>query len=356
MTTRYKSYTGLAYVFITIVISIGGNVLFQSYLFPAFPFPMFISLVSCAYPVLNVLSAVRKGYTRDIWMKYVRIAPLMLLNSILANILYNWSLLLTSMSAVTVISSSSTLFSLLFSRVLLNTPIHFSTVISIHLSIVGSILVVSASSSPASELLSTLGGTMPVVISDGDSGYSGHVLGCAFALISSACIGLSSVLFQRLKVEHADAYLTISGASAIIYTCAFLVLNKILSFESLEVVGGGSAWDVVVILAVNGIISNIIGTRLYIKALTRLSPVTVNVLFSLSIPLTVLVDYYRGAIHTVSNTFLFGALLVLLSTVLVPIEQEETEVCDTELVRDIPLLVIPEEDLGSLSDQARRTS
>jgi drug/metabolite transporter (DMT)-like permease len=344
---RYKSYTGVAYLFATILISIWGNVLFQAYLFPIFPYPLFISLTSCIFPVLSIFSAGRKGYDWKVWERYLRIAPLTLLNSLTSGILYNWSLLLTSMSAVTVITSSSTLFSLLFARLLLGTEIKFKTVISIHLSIVGSVLVIFASSeSPAMVSLREL----PVLISDAGEAYSEHFLGCVFALVSSVCSGLSTVLFTKLNIEHTDAYLTMSGSAAILYTGIFLILNDLFGFESLTVLNNSSTSDVLGIIILNGIISSVIGTQLYIKSLTRLSPVTVNVLWSLSIPLTVVVDYLRGTVHSVSPTFLLGALLVLLSTVLVPIEQEETNVADNTLQRDIPLLVITQDSASEPGD------
>jgi drug/metabolite transporter (DMT)-like permease len=337
--SRYKSYTGVAYLFVTILISIWGNVLFQSYLFPMFPYPLFISLTSCIFPVLSILTASRKGYEPSIWGRYFRIAPLTLLNSLLSGILYNWSLLLTSMSAVTVITSSSTLFSLVFSRVLLGTEIKFQTVISIHLSIVGSILVISASNTPAA-LDAILG--LPRFTTDAGE-YSEHILGCVFAFLSSVCSGLSSVLFTKLQIRHTDAYMTATGTSAIFYTGIFIILNGIFKFESLEVLSNHSSGDVLSIILLNGIVSSVIGTQLYLKSLSRLTPVTVNVLWSLSIPLTVVVDYIQGTVHSVSSSFLLGALLVLLSTVLVPIEQQETSVADTTLEQDIPLLVIPDD-------------
>lgn len=337
--SRYKSYTGVAYLFVTILISIWGNVLFQSYLFPMFPYPLFISFTSCIFPVLSILTALRKGYEPSIWRRYFRIAPLTLFNSLLSGILYNWSLLLTSMSAVTVITSSSTLFSLVFSRVLLGTEIKFQTVISIHLSIVGSILVISASNTPAA-LDAILG--LPRFTTDAGE-YSEHILGCVFAFLSSVCSGLSSVLFTKLQIHHTDAYMTATGTSAILYTGIFIILNGIFKFESLEVLSNHSSGDVLSIILLNGIVSSVLGTQLYLKSLSRLTPVTVNVLWSLSIPLTVVVDYIRGTVHSVSSSFLLGALLVLLSTVLVPIEQQETSVADTTLDQDIPLLVISDD-------------
>jgi hypothetical protein len=93
---------------------------------------------------------------------------------------------------------------------------------------------------------------------------------------------------------------------------------------------------------------------LYIEALNRLkSPLTVNVLFAISIPMSVLIDYYRGQVHSVTPSFLIGALLVIASTVLVPFEKPPAstdnveiviQLADPELCRDIPLLVFPDED------------
>jgi drug/metabolite transporter (DMT)-like permease len=188
-----------------------------------------------------------------------------------------------------------------------------------------------------------------MVLSDGPEYYQ-HILGCSLAFMSSVCSGLSTVLFTKLEIRNTDAYLTISGCAAMVYTLIFLLFNREFNFESLVT---GQLSQVVLIICVNGVFSSVIGTHWYIKSMRRLSPVTVNVLWSLSIPLTVLVDYYRGSVHAITPAFLLGALLVLLSTVLVPIEQEETRLADTQLEYDIPLLII--EDDGS-PNSARNTS
>ena len=85
------------------------------------------------------------------------------------------------------------------------------------------------------------------------------------------------------------------------------------------------------------------------------SATTVNVLFALSIPLTVIIDYYRDQVHAVTPSFLIGALLVIASTVLIPIEQHPDEpasgtlsrelsaiIADPILCQDIPLLIFQE--------------
>lgn len=184
-----------------------------------------------------------------------------------------------------------------------------------------------------------LDGAVLHIKTDGGSSYADHVLGCSLALISALCSGLSTVLFQKLEIRHTDAYLTVSGLSATIYTCIFLILNAQFQWESLSDLDGG-IWS---LLALNGIVSSVIGTNLFIRAMMVLSPVTVNVLWSLSIPISVVVDFYRGAIHTLNPIFLLGSLIVLLSTVMVPFEQHETRLADAELRREIPLLVIPDE-------------
>ena len=183
---------------------------------------------------------------------------------------------------------------------------------------------------------------LPVESDQDENSNSNHVIGCVLALVSSACSGLSTVLFQKLEIRHTDAYLTVSGLAATVYTLVFLVLNSNFQWESLS----GLNFEVWSLLSFNGVLNSVIGTNLFIRAMMVLSPVTVNVLFSVSIPMSVVVDFYRGAIHTVTPSFLLGALLVLLSTVMVPIEQDETRLADVELRRELPLLVIPEEAMS----------
>ena len=336
------------------MISVLGNLLFQAFLFPVFPYPIFVSLISSGFPALFAFTTFRKDYDPRTLSRYMSIAPVILLNSIISGVLFNWSLLLTSMSASTVISSSSTLFSLLFSRILLNTPINWGTIISINMSMVGSVLVILSSLEAEPMLRHSVTGFS--IISDGTP-FSNHLLGCVLALFSSASSGLTTVLFQRFKIEDSQLYLSISGVAGLGYLLLYLIINRwIYSFESLVVVSTSSVSPVVFMLILNGIVSSVIGYYLYIEAISRLKSATrVNVLFALSIPLTVVIDYYRGQVHAVTPSFLIGALLVIASTVLVPIEQHPEEpasgtlsrelsaiIADPILRQDIPLLIFQE--------------
>ena len=336
---RFRIYSGLIYLLVTILVSIAGNILFQTLLFPIFPYPIFVSLVSAMFPALFVIVAFRQRYSRALWIKYARLAPFMLLNSLMSGILFNWSLLLTSMSAVTVITSLSTLFTLMFSKILLKIPIQMATLVSIHLSIVGSILVVFSSSDSPNALV----GDLSLVTDDSSESYGNHVLGCTLALVSSACSGLTSVLLQKFDITHSDLYLSISGISAILYFGIFLVLNALFHLEHVSF--GTAEREVWTLLAINGIMSSIIGYYFYIKALSRLSSLTVNVLWSVSIPLAVMVDYYRGLIRSITPTFLVGALIVLFSTVLVPVEQQDADQGETTRVVEEPSEIEPHTSL-----------
>ena len=358
---HYKSYTGLVFMLAVVVISVLGNLLFQAYLFPIFPYPIFVSLISAVFPAVFAFTSFRKDHDPKTLSRYTSTAPLILFNSIISGVLFNWSLLLTSMSASTVISSSSTLFSLLFSRILLNTPINWSTIISINMSMVGSMLVILSSASADDALsLHHLSGIS--VVTDATS-FSKHLTGCVLALFSSASSGLTTVLFQKFEITDSELYLSISGLSALGYLCLYLTVNKLIySFESLTLVSTDRLSPLVYMLILNGLVSCVIGYYLYIEAINRLkSATTVNVLFALSIPLTVIIDYYRGQVHAVTPSFLIGALLVIASTVLVPFEQEPSDdhtpnggnddalsresstfMADPVLCQDIPLLIFEE--------------
>lgn len=323
----YRTYFGVLYLCLNIFITVGGNVLLQEVVFPLFPFPIFISLISCAFPALYIFPAWKKDYARHKWLDYMRKSPCMLLNSLVSNILFNWSLLLTSMSAVTVISSLSTVFTLLFARILLNTPVNITTLISIHLSVVGCILVTTSSAPDSPSIPSTF-----EILSDDADSYVLHVVGCVLALVSAGMSALSSVLFRKLNITHQELHLSIFGCTGIVCFVLFLFLNRFVVTIEPVAFSPDSAGRVWGFLVFNGVVSSVIGYKLYMKSLSRLSPVTVNVLNSLMIPLAVLIDYWRGQIQTVTPIFLFGSLLVLLSTVFVPVEQEETDIADSPLV------------------------
>ena len=353
---HYKSYTGLVFMLGVIVISVLGNLLFQAYLFPLFPYPMFVSLVSAVFPAVFSFTTFQKEYDPRTLARYKTTAPLILLNSIISGVLFNWSLLQTSMSAATVISSSSTLFSLLFSRMLLNTSISWGTIISINMSMVGSVLVILSSAPP----VETAHVSEISIVSDATP-FTNHLIGCVLALLSSASSGLTTVLFQKFQITNTELYLSISGVAGLAYLCLYLTVNRFMyTFESLVLVSSDKVSPVVYMLILNGLISSVLGYFLYIEAINRLkSATTVNVLFALSIPLTVVIDYCRGQVHAVTPSFLIGALLVIGSTVLVPIEQQPEEdehgrqgslsrefsaiIADSVLCQDIPLLVFEDE-------------
>jgi drug/metabolite transporter (DMT)-like permease len=223
---------------------------------------------------------------------------------------------------------------------------------------VGSILVILSSASVDTYSLHHSSGIS--VLSDATP-FSNHLIGCVLALFSSASSGLTTVLFQKFQITDSELYLSISGVSGIGYLCLYLTVNKLVySFESLTLVSTDQVSPVVYMLILNGVVSSVIGYFLYIEAINRLkSATTVNVLFALSIPLTVLIDYYRGQVHAVTPSFLIGALLVIASTILVPLEQEPLEnlgtlsrefstiIADPVLCQDIPLLVFEDTDDNS---------
>ena len=314
---QFRTYTGLTYLLITILISIGGNILFQGMLFPVFPDPVYISMVSGMFPVLFSFLVVRKSYTLVLWRRYAIVTPFMVLNALLSSILYNLSLSLTTMSAVTVITSMSTLFTMIFSRFILKTPIVLQTLFAVHLSIVGAILVVFSSSE---EKLYSLfvNESVFVVKNDDDKSSNRHIMGCICALLSSACSGLTPVLIEKFEIIKSDLYLTISGIFGIIFFLFYFVF-----FSSNDSTMLLSSWNICFLLTLNGLLSSILGYYFYIKSLKRLSSLTVNVLWTISIPLSVIIDYYRGLIHTITSTFIVGAFVVVLATALIPIEQDQ---------------------------------
>ncbi len=135
---------GVVYLTLSMVISIWSNFSLQNDLYPLVPKPISISLCLSTFGAVYILPAMRAGINIDEVRVLLPKVTILRLTSLVGNSLFNASLLLTSVSAVTVISSTSVFFTLILSTILLGTDIRAPTIVSIILSLTGSVLVVTS--------------------------------------------------------------------------------------------------------------------------------------------------------------------------------------------------------------------
>mmetsp|Transcript_1461 Transcript_1461/g.3263 ORF Transcript_1461/g.3263 Transcript_1461/m.3263 type:complete len:409 (-) Transcript_1461:53-1279(-) len=252
-------------------------------------FASFASLASLYQPVTTMLPAA----------EVAKLAASFVPFWFAANWTFNASLCIkcgtgTSVASNTIVSSTSSLFTLILSILFLKeapTLLKFACV------------------------LLSFGGVTLVTENDGSSHDHTSMVGDLLALAGAVLFGCYSVLLKRLipdeTLVNMPMFFGFLGLINGVLCIPLLALFHFTGWERFE----PAPLSVFGFLTLNGLIGTVLSDLLWAKAVVLTSPLTVNLGMSLTIPLSFLADFITPGAQkpTIRWEYLLGAALVLLS-------------------------------------------
>lgn len=214
-----------------------------------------------------------------------------------AGFLFNMSLERTSVATNTVLSSSSSVFTFVFSVLFGGETFRWWSFGASAFSFLGCMVVITQTPT------STAANAVP---NDG--------FGCALALLSACTFACVSVMLQKLAPKDLDvsAWIGMNGLLALCLSPGILFVAHVGGLEAYRTPTGRTFGC----LLVNALVGCTFANYLYSSSLLLLSPLVATVGVSLTIPVSALADEVVLKQHSFSTTWVGGALLVVAGVVL----------------------------------------
>lgn len=216
---------------------------------------------------------------------------------------FNLSLLHTSVATSTVLSSTSSVFTFVFSLVICGDPFRWMSFFAALCSFGGCTIVAMQ--------------TPRTVANDA---VSNSEFGNQLTMLSAAMFALTSVLLRKWASDDFDCSYFM-GMNGMLALCLAPILLNVVDYAGIEEFAQPPA-KTLACLAFNALFGCTVANYFYTSALLLLSPVVATVGLSLSIPLSALVDQVVLRQHTFSAGWLAGAFLVCLGVLLAAIDLE----------------------------------
>lgn len=231
-----------------------------------------------------------------------------------SQIIFNLSLLHTSVATNTVLSSTTSIFTFLFSLIILQDPFRRRSFFAAILSFSGCVVVSTQT---------------PVNTAEG--AITNSYLGDGLALASAAMFACASVLLGKVAPDgmEVNVYMGVNGLFALIFAPCLLYAAHAGGVEKYE----APEWGTVVALAANAFLGCALANFLYTSALMLLPPLLANVYMCLSIPMSALIDEIVLSQHQFSSIWMVGAAIVCMSVALAAFDTDD-EPTRLELRRD----------------------
>ena len=208
-----------------------------------------------------------------------------------ANFTYNVSMSMTSITASTVISSSSAAFTLLLSVLLLSEPLNLLKIAGVLLCWLGNALTLvsdggsggapSNASAPSPPVAPPV--ELPLDAYDGP----GHMLvGDGMCLLSAALYAAYTVAIRLAEPEMEDLALFFAylGGFTFLLFGPLVLLLHLSAVEPLDIL----TWPVLDLLVCKGLFDNVLSDYLWAQAVLLTSPAVATVGMSLTVPLAIL--------------------------------------------------------------------
>lgn len=219
---------------------------------------------------------------------------------------FNSSLMYTSVATNTVLSSTSSVFTFIFSLLICRDPFRWCSFSAAIFSFVGCVLV--SEQSPRN-----MGTTAVTTTSFGDF----------LTLSSAALFALVSVMLRKVAPEGFDLsfFMGMNGLLAIGLSPGVLYAAHRWGLEDFRPPNG----EALLALSVNAVLGSTCANYLYTSALLMLSPLVTTVCMSLSIPISALTDELVLRQHRFSVGWLIGACFVGAGVVFAAFDLEAPE-------------------------------
>lgn len=220
--------------------------------------------------------------------------------------IFNISLLHTSVATNTVLSSTSSMFTFVFSLCICRDRFSWRTCGAATLSCLGCAVV-------AYQAPQNLQADAVTTSSFGD----------ALALTSAALFALASVLLRKWALPEMDMsdYMGVNGLLSLVLAPGMLYAGHVCGIESFT----APSIRIVMALAVNAVVGSSFANYLYTRALMLLSPVVANMYMSLSIPLSALTDELLLGEHRFSLGWAMGASMACVAVFAAAFDMDESE-------------------------------
>lgn len=213
------------------------------------------------------------------------------------NYTYNLALSMTSISSATILSSSSSLFVLLFGVCLLHTKVTCSNAIGVCCTVTGAAL-----------------------ISYKDDGSADSMHGDLLAAVSALCYALYSIMLKRWIPEDSEqSMLLVFGWIGVINMTVLWPLLFLLDAAGIEPLVMPSL-SVLGMLLLNGLFGTVISDMLWAQSVVYTTPLIASLGLSLTIPIAMIVDVMFNQ-HELTMVYVVGSVLVVSGFVLVVVNQ-----------------------------------
>ena len=235
----------------------------------------------------------------------------------MANFMTNSSLQFTSISSQTILSSTSSFFTLFISALLKIEKINNLKIVGLLLSFFGIIILTKSDNNSPTFAAHTLLDTI--------TGDSLAILGALFYGIYSTLFKIST---QKKRSKPLDIQIFFGLVGLITLTCLWplLVFLHWFQWEQFELPHS----NVLISLIVINCSINFISDFCWAKAIMLTSPLTVTMGLSLTIPLAMFVDFVWNHVDLLNATYVIGAMLVMASFLLINRQSEDEEHEDEE--------------------------
>ncbi|RDB29195.1 hypothetical protein Hypma_015412 [Hypsizygus marmoreus] len=235
----------------------------------------------------------------------------------IANWSVNAALNYTSVASATILSSMSGLFTLAIGRLFLVETLTMAKILAVITSFCGVVLVtLSDSSAPASQAPKPLSARLEQL-------STRPILGDFLALISAVFYALYVILLKvRINSESRIDMRLFFGFVGLFNILICWVLGVILHLTGIEPFELPTTGTAVGAILLNMLIT-LTSDYIYVLAMLKTTPLVVTVGLSLTIPLAVVGDFFLG--KSTRGQVIVGALLVLLSFVVVGVNDSESQ-------------------------------